>query len=132
MSFVQIARSANVPVLLDAGGVGTPIPREFLKCVTILSVNEAELARPTGMPTCELYQITVAAISVHQLVCSRLIVGSKQIFLLLKISFILLCSERSGALEDPFMKFHISLALLVTTYGKVYVVIKHVVLIERW
>lgn len=78
-SCVQIARSANVPVVLDAGGADTPIPQELLKCVTVLRVNEAELARLSRMPTCNLDQITVAAMSVHQLVCSRLIVGLKPI-----------------------------------------------------
>lgn len=48
---MQIARSANIPVILDAGGTGTPIPQELLKCVTVLSVNELEVARLTGMPT---------------------------------------------------------------------------------
>ena len=78
-SFVQIARSANVPVVLDAGGADSPISQELLKCVTVLRVNETELARLTGMPTCNLDQITVAAMSVHQLVCSCFIVGLKSI-----------------------------------------------------
>lgn len=76
-SFVQIARSANVPVVLDAGGADTPISQELLKCVTVLRVNEAELARLTGMETNNLDQITVAAMSIHQLVCSSLIVEAK-------------------------------------------------------
>lgn len=68
-SFVQIARSANIPVVLDAGGADTPISQELLKCVTVLRLNEAELARLTGMETSNLDQITVAAMSIHQLVC---------------------------------------------------------------
>lgn len=70
-SFVQIARSANVPVVLDAGGADTPISQELLKCVTVLRVNEAELARLTGLPSSNLDQISIAAMSIHQLVCSH-------------------------------------------------------------
>jgi len=76
-SFVQIARSANVPVVLDAGGADTSISQELLKCVTVLRVNEAELARLTGMETNNLDQITVAAMSIHQLVYSSLRVKEK-------------------------------------------------------
>lgn len=45
---MQIAKSANVPVILDVGGADTPIPEDLLQCVTILSPNETELARLTG------------------------------------------------------------------------------------
>jgi len=48
---LQIARSANLPVILDAGDTGIPIPQELLKCVTILTPNESEVAQLTGMPT---------------------------------------------------------------------------------
>lgn len=44
----KIAKSANVPVILDVGGADTPIPEDLLQCVTILSPNETELARLTG------------------------------------------------------------------------------------
>ncbi|KAH8970677.1 hypothetical protein BDL97_02G101200 [Sphagnum fallax] len=47
---LQIARSANLPVILDAGGTGIPIPQELLKCVKILTPNESEVAQLTGMP----------------------------------------------------------------------------------
>lgn len=73
-SFVQIARSANVPVVLDAGGADTPVTQELLKCVTVLRVNESELARLAGMEISNLDQMTIAAVSLHQLVCSTLIV----------------------------------------------------------
>ncbi|CAK9871350.1 unnamed protein product [Sphagnum jensenii] len=48
---LQIVWSANLPVTLDAGGTGIPIPQELLKCVTILTPNESEVAQFTGMPT---------------------------------------------------------------------------------
>ncbi|CAM6123005.1 unnamed protein product [Calypogeia fissa] len=57
----KIARSANVPVILDAGGMDTPIPDELLKYVTIFSPNETELGRITGMPTETREQIVDAA-----------------------------------------------------------------------
>ena len=44
---MQIAKSAHS----DAGGMGDPIPRDLLKSVTILSPNETELLRLTGIPT---------------------------------------------------------------------------------
>lgn len=43
----KIAKSANVPVILDVGGADTPIPEGLLQCVTVLSPNETELARLT-------------------------------------------------------------------------------------
>jgi ribokinase len=48
---LQIVWSANLLVILDAGGTRIPIPQEFLKCVTILTPNESEVAQSTGMPT---------------------------------------------------------------------------------
>ncbi|CAK9215837.1 unnamed protein product [Sphagnum troendelagicum] len=48
---LQIVGSANLPVTLDAGGTGIPVPQELLKCVTILTPNESEVAQFTGMPT---------------------------------------------------------------------------------
>lgn len=44
----KIARSANVPVILDVGGADAPIPEDLLQCITILSPNETELSRLTG------------------------------------------------------------------------------------
>ncbi len=45
----SIAAAAGVPVLLDCGGVEGPISSELLKNITILSPNETELARLTGV-----------------------------------------------------------------------------------
>lgn len=41
----QAAAAAGVPVVLDAGGAEGPLPAELLRCVTVLSPNETELAR---------------------------------------------------------------------------------------
>ncbi len=40
-----------MPVFLDAGGVDTPLNPELLPHLAVLSPNETELARLTGMPT---------------------------------------------------------------------------------
>lgn len=48
---VKTARSASIPVILDTGGVDSPISANLLKCLYILSPNEHELARLRGMPT---------------------------------------------------------------------------------
>jgi ribokinase len=44
-----IAAAAGVPVILDCGGVEGPIADELLASVSILSPNETELARLTGL-----------------------------------------------------------------------------------
>ena len=44
----QLAQSARVPVILDAGGVDEPIGHDLLTNVDILSPNETELLRLTG------------------------------------------------------------------------------------
>ena len=61
MQAAQIAKSAGVPVLLDAGGVEGPISPELLACLAVLSPNETELSRLTGLPTETLAQVQVAA-----------------------------------------------------------------------
>ncbi len=47
----KLAAAAGVPVILDAGGVEGPIDPAILPCLTLLSPNETELARLTGLPT---------------------------------------------------------------------------------
>lgn len=66
----QIAKRANVPVIMDAGGAEGPIPEELLKCITVLSPNETELARLTAMPTNSLEEIVKAATRVQEMVNS--------------------------------------------------------------
>lgn len=55
-------------MILDAGGMDSPIPVELLKHVDILSPNESELARLTGMETESFEQISLAVAKCHQLV----------------------------------------------------------------
>lgn len=47
----QIAHRAGVPVILDAGGTDGDVSEDLLQYVTVISPNESELARMTGMPT---------------------------------------------------------------------------------
>ncbi|XP_057724858.1 ribokinase-like [Arachis stenosperma] len=62
----KAARSAGVPVIFDAGGMDSPIPQELLNCVDILSPNETELGRLTGMPTESFEDIAQAAAKCHK------------------------------------------------------------------
>ena len=65
---MQIAKGAGVTVIMDAGGAEGPIPEELLKCVTVLSPNETELALLTAMPTNSLEKILLAATKVQEMV----------------------------------------------------------------
>ena len=67
-NFSQAAKSAGVPVIMDAGGMDAPVPRDLLSLVDIFSPNETELARLTGMPTETFEQISQAAGECHKMV----------------------------------------------------------------
>ncbi|XP_059661387.1 ribokinase-like [Cornus florida] len=75
----KAARSAGVPVILDAGGVDAPIPPELLSFVDILSPNESELDRLTGMQTESFDQISQAVLKCHKMGVKQILVklGSK-------------------------------------------------------
>lgn len=68
--YVQAARTAGVPVILDAGGLDTAVPSELLSYVDIFSPNESELGRLTGMPTESFEDIIRAVKKLHDMVCS--------------------------------------------------------------
>ncbi|XP_077227462.1 pfkB-like carbohydrate kinase family protein [Tasmannia lanceolata] len=68
------ARSAGVPVILDAGGMEGKIPEELLIFVDILSPNESELERLTGMPTETFGQISQAAQKCHEMGVKKVLV----------------------------------------------------------
>eukprot|EP01018_Ginkgo_biloba_P020782 Gb_37483 [translate_table: standard] len=51
-----------------------PISEDLLKCVTILSPNETELARLTGMPTNTIDQVIEAAEKCHEMGIKQVLV----------------------------------------------------------
>lgn len=66
--YLQAAKSAGVPVILDAGGMDAPISQELLNYVDIFSPNETELGRLTGMPTESFEHISKAVAKCHKMV----------------------------------------------------------------
>lgn len=70
----KAARSAGVPVILDAGGMDTPIPQELLNFIDILSPNESELGRLTQMPTDTYEQISEAVVKCHKMGVKQVLV----------------------------------------------------------
>jgi sugar/nucleoside kinase (ribokinase family) len=85
----QAAKSAGVPVIMDAGGMDAPVPGELLRLVDIFSPNETELARLTGLPTESFEQISQAAVQCHKMVrCLNFIC----LMWFMKISFVFKCS----------------------------------------
>ncbi|KAK9868378.1 hypothetical protein WJX84_011401 [Apatococcus fuscideae] len=57
----QVAYEAGVQVTLDCGGIEGPVTPELLHSVSIISPNETELARLTGMPVDDREQVEAAA-----------------------------------------------------------------------
>ncbi|KAF7836599.1 ribokinase isoform X1 [Senna tora] len=70
----KAAKSAGVPVILDVGGVDAPIPQELLNFVDILSPNETELGRLTGLPVDSFDEITEAALKCHKMGVKQVLV----------------------------------------------------------
>ncbi len=56
----SLARAQGVPVLMDAGGRDEPLPAELARSLDVLSPNETELHRLTGLPTGSLTDIDIA------------------------------------------------------------------------
>ncbi|XP_051124823.1 ribokinase [Andrographis paniculata] len=75
----RVARSAGVPVILDAGGFDAPIPPELLSNIDIFSPNETELSRLTNMQTETFEQISQAVGKCHKMGVKKVLVklGSK-------------------------------------------------------
>lgn len=93
----KAARSAGVPVILDAGGMDTPIPHELLSSVDIFSPNETELARLSGMPTENFEQICQAVAKFHKM-------GIKQVLLKLGDKGSALFIEGEEPIKQPIIK----------------------------
>ncbi|KAK6157493.1 hypothetical protein DH2020_011741 [Rehmannia glutinosa] len=92
----KAARSARVPVILDAGGVDAPIPLELLKFIDILSPNETELARLTNMPTESFEQISQAVGECHKM-------GVKQVLVKLGDKGSILFTEGEEPIRQPII-----------------------------
>lgn len=70
----KAARNAGVPVILDAGGMDAPLPQELLNFVDILSPNESELSRLTGMPTETFQQVSQAVTKCYEMGVKQVLV----------------------------------------------------------
>ncbi|CAI0440772.1 unnamed protein product [Linum tenue] len=92
----QAAKDAGVSVILDAGGMDTPIPTELLKSVDIFSPNETELARITGMPTESFEQIEEAVKKCHKM-------GVKQVLMKLGSKGSALFVEGEKPMKQPII-----------------------------
>ncbi|KAG6520525.1 ribokinase [Zingiber officinale] len=106
IQIAQAAKNAGVPIILDAGGMESPIPDELLKLVDFFSPNETELARLTGLPTESLEQITYAVEKIHEK-------GVKKILLKLGAKGSVLFVEG----EDPIMQPIIPASVVLDTTG---------------
>jgi ribokinase len=60
-ALARMARAAGVPAVLDAGGDDGPLPPALLADLALLSPNETELARLTGLPTASDAEVLAAA-----------------------------------------------------------------------
>ncbi|KAG8386491.1 hypothetical protein BUALT_Bualt03G0154100 [Buddleja alternifolia] len=100
------ARSACVPVILDAGGVDSPIPQELLNFIDVLSPNETELARLTNMPTESFEQISQAVGKCHKM-------GVKEVLVKLGSKGSVLFTEG----EEPIRQSVISAPKVIDTTG---------------
>lgn len=61
LAAVQAAQARDIPVILDVGGAEGGLPDALLAGISVLSPNETELARLTGLPTETEEQILAAA-----------------------------------------------------------------------
>ena len=61
LQVARMAKESGVPVILDAGGVDAPLDPEILGNLAVLSPNETELARLTGLPTSTDEEMLAAA-----------------------------------------------------------------------
>jgi ribokinase len=61
LQVARLCQESKVHVVMDAGGADAPLQPELLSCVNLLSPNETELSRMTGMPTNTREQVIAAA-----------------------------------------------------------------------
>ncbi|CAK7327726.1 unnamed protein product [Dovyalis caffra] len=91
---IKAAKSASVPVILDAGGMDAPMTPELLNVVDFFSPNESELARLTGMSTESFEQIGRAVIKCHKM-------GVKQVLVKLGAKGSALFVEGEKPIQQP-------------------------------
>lgn len=106
LQVAKAVKKAGVPVILDVGGMDTPIPNELFDSIDILSPNETELSRLTGMPTESFEQISQAVAKCHKL-------GVKQVLVKLGAKGSALFIEG----EEPIQQSIIPAAQVVDTTG---------------
>ncbi|KAK4255992.1 hypothetical protein QN277_008915 [Acacia crassicarpa] len=70
----KAAKGAGVPVLMDVGGVAAPIPQELMSSIDILSPNESELSRLTGLSTNSFDDVSQAALKCHKMGVKQVLV----------------------------------------------------------
>lgn len=102
----EAARNVGVPVILDAGGMDAPVPQELLNFIDILSPNESELGRLTGLPTESFEQISEAVAKCHHM-------GVKQVLVKLGAKGSALFVEGQKPIRQPI----ISAARVLDTTG---------------
>ncbi|CAI7888149.1 unnamed protein product [Closterium sp. NIES-54] len=59
----ELAGAAGVPVVLDMGGMDGPLPDAMLRRVAVMSPNETELSRLTGLPVSSIPDAERAALT---------------------------------------------------------------------
>ncbi|XP_052177739.1 ribokinase [Diospyros lotus] len=92
----KAARAAGVPVILDAGGMDSPFPTELISFADILSPNESELARLTGMKTESFQQISDAVAKCHEM-------GARQVLVKLGAKGSALFVEGEEPIQQPII-----------------------------
>lgn len=93
----QAAATANVPVMMDMGGEDSPISKQLLELLFVLSANETELSRVTNLPTDTEEQVVAACRVVQQM-------GVKNVLVTLGERGSLLCLENGTIVRQEAVK----------------------------
>jgi len=74
LQVAKFASEAKVPVMMDVGGEERTFPKELLESLELISPNETELARATGMKTDTKEQCVEAARELIKRGCGKVLV----------------------------------------------------------
>ncbi|GAB5353757.1 hypothetical protein AAMO2058_000061500 [Amorphochlora amoebiformis] len=74
LAVAKCAQAFGVEVMMDLGGEERKMSKEILSCVTIVSPNETELARATGLPTDTKEKCVKAARKLIEKGCKQILV----------------------------------------------------------